>query len=91
MKSNEQFAVIEAKKRKLEKETSTSIPDRKNIFDLYTITTGIRWNFSSADNEIRGYVSGNNDIKPFSLNTEEHDNFYVSNYLWDVIESAFQN
>eukprot|EP00112_Aurelia_sp_Birch-Aquarium-sp1_P016236 Seg3664.5 transcript_id=Seg3664.5/GoldUCD/mRNA.D3Y31 product="Kinetochore protein Spc24" protein_id=Seg3664.5/GoldUCD/D3Y31 len=90
-KSNEQFAMIEQKKEKLEKEKITSIPDRKNIFDLYTITTGIRWNFGSADNEIRGYVTGNNDIKPFSLNSEEHDNFYVSNYLWDVIESAFEN
>lgn len=80
---------VEARKEALTKESSEFIPWKKDVFALFTTTTGIRWNFGCNDKEIRGYVAGKKDVKPFSINADEHYPSHISNYLWDVVGSAF--
>ena len=87
---SEKFKLLDEKKEKLEKESDKFIPRQKDEFSLFSTVTGIRWNFGCNENEIRGYVAGGKEIKPFSVNSDEHDAFHVANYLWDVIESAFE-
>ncbi len=61
--------------------------ESKSIFDLYLQTTGIHWDFNGPEKEIKGFVAGEKDIKPFSLNTNDHGSFYTANYLWDLIDT----
>ena len=86
---SEQFKILGEKKEIVLKESSQYIPWKKGELALFTTTTGIRWNFGCNDHEIRGYVACKNGIKPFSINSNEHDSFHIANYLWDVIESAY--
>lgn len=86
---SENFKHLEERRDKLNKEGSKFIPWKKDVFALFTTTTGIRWNFGCNDNEIRGYVAGKSDVKPFSINADEHDPCHIANYLWDVVDSAF--
>ena len=87
---SEKFKCLGEKKEKVVKESSQLVPWKKGELALFTTTTGIRWNFGCNDDEIRGYVAGKNCIKPFSINSDEHDSFHIANYLWDVIESAYK-
>ena len=85
----EKFKILEEKKERVVKESTHVVPWRKNEFELFMTTTGIHWNFGCDENEIRGYVAGKTGVKPFSINSVEHDSFYIANYLWDVIDSSY--
>ena len=89
--TEQQNELLQQKKTKLEKENSTTVPEEKSFFELFLQTTGIRWDYNCKQNEIRGYVAGKKNIKPFVLDTDEHDSFYTVNYLWDVIELVHED
>ncbi|GAB1607262.1 hypothetical protein Ahia01_001009600 [Argonauta hians] len=74
--------------------------DRENMWDkessrleklkydihLYTHITGIRWQYDTEADDIRGYISKHGFLKPFSLSSQKNSSFFVANYLWDLME-----
>ncbi|XP_060076836.1 kinetochore protein Spc24-like [Ylistrum balloti] len=70
----------------VEKQTTQSLPKARYDVNLYMNVTNIRWQFDSEPEEIKGFVCNKNDVKPFSLNSKQVSKFFISNYLWDLIE-----
>ncbi|XP_050393959.1 kinetochore protein spc24 [Patella vulgata] len=68
------------------KNKSYSLPKAKYNVNLYCNISNIRWQLDSTQDDIKGYVCKKSDVQPFSLNTKQHSKFYVSNYLWDLME-----
>eukprot|EP00794_Sanderia_malayensis_P012066 gene12066-13309_t len=90
-KLNEHIAeseTLEQRKLKIEDERCKLLPQSKSFFDLYLQTTGVHWDYNADSKDIKGFVSGKKNIKPFSLNTADHNSFYTANYLWDLIEAT---
>nr|XP_012566674.1 uncharacterized protein LOC105850809 [Hydra vulgaris]XP_047126296.1 uncharacterized protein LOC105850809 [Hydra vulgaris]XP_047126297.1 uncharacterized protein LOC105850809 [Hydra vulgaris] len=52
-------------------------------FNLFCTTFGLRWDYSSSDNELKGIFMINNELTPFSLKKSENKK-HVS-CLWDMI------
>ncbi|XP_033743205.1 kinetochore protein Spc24-like isoform X2 [Pecten maximus] len=70
----------------VEKQTTQSLPKARYDVNLYMNITNIRWQFDSDPEEVKGFVCNKNDVKPFSLNSKQVSKFFISNYLWDLIE-----
>ncbi|OWF55909.1 kinetochore protein Spc24-like [Mizuhopecten yessoensis] len=70
----------------VEKQTTQSLPKARYDVNLYMNITNIRWQFDSEPEEVKGFVCNKNDVKPFSLNSKQVSKFFISNYLWDLIE-----
>jgi prefoldin subunit 5 len=73
----------------IEHQASDVLPKTKYSFSLYSNITRLRWDYDSTnDDKLQGFVSSLRDVRPFSLNLNEHSSHFIANYLWDVIASA---
>ena len=58
--------------------------------DLFNSVSQIRWqtvNAVSPECSVRGTVVNQSGVKPFNLDPTHHTNFFISNYIWDLIET----
>ncbi|XP_022246385.1 kinetochore protein Spc24-like [Limulus polyphemus] len=72
----------EVREKKLE-----TIPALRKELMLYTKITGLRWDYDSSEDEIKGLIKSNIEVKPFSLNLNQNSQFFITNHLWDLIGS----
>eukprot|EP00030_Apusomonadida_sp_AF-17_P001479 a185943_83.p1 GENE.a185943_83~~a185943_83.p1 ORF type:complete len:205 (-),score=97.55 a185943_83:206-790(-) len=61
-------------------------PKIRNALSLYANISNISWDFNS--DSIKGHVAtpSGETVKPFSLNAHKHSMFFITNYLWDMLE-----
>ncbi|XP_064621024.1 kinetochore protein Spc24-like [Lineus longissimus] len=65
---------------------SNIIRQAKHQSNLYSSVCKIRWQFDSQPDEIKGFVLNSSGVKPFCLNQKENSQFFITNYLWDLME-----
>ncbi|XP_033107856.1 kinetochore protein spc24-like [Anneissia japonica] len=75
-------------KAKVTEETTEVLPQTRYNISLYKNISKICWEYDSPPEEITGYVSTAKDVRPFSLDTRQNSAFFITNYLWDLIEMA---
>ncbi|XP_076453085.1 kinetochore protein Spc24-like [Babylonia areolata] len=54
--------------------------------NLYSNITNLRWQYNCEPHEIKGFISNKHEVKTFNLNSQEVSRFFITNYLWDLIE-----
>ncbi|XP_076366050.1 kinetochore protein Spc24-like isoform X2 [Tachypleus tridentatus] len=64
-----------------------AIPALRKELMLYTKITGLRWDYDSSEDEIKGLIKSSTEVKPFSLNLNQNSQFFITNHLWDLIGS----
>ena len=69
-------------------QASDVLPKTKYSFSLYSNITRLRWDYDTNGDKLQGFVTSLRDVRPFSLNLNEHSSHFIANYLWDVIASA---
>ncbi|XP_048760984.1 kinetochore protein spc24-like [Ostrea edulis] len=72
--------------KKVKQDNKHALPKVRYEVQLYNTLTSIRWQYDCGPDEIKGHVCSKNDVKPFSLNGSQVSKFFVSNYLWDMME-----
>ncbi|XP_071943015.1 kinetochore protein Spc24-like [Antedon mediterranea] len=75
-------------KAKVTEETTEVLPKTRYIISLYKNISKICWEYDCEPEEIKGYVSTAKDVRPFFLDARQNSSFFITNYLWDLIESA---
>ncbi|KAL8618785.1 hypothetical protein ACOMHN_000213 [Nucella lapillus] len=65
---------------------SAALPKARCDANLYSNITNLRWQYNCEPHEIKGFITNQNDVKTFNLNSQEVSRFFISNYLWDLIE-----
>ncbi|XP_048590447.1 kinetochore protein spc24 [Nematostella vectensis] len=80
--------MLEEKRKEQESETSELLPKTKYNFKLYTNISHIRWNYESEDDHIAGFIACLKNVKPFDLNAKQNSEYFIANYLWDMIETS---
>lgn len=65
---------------------AAALPKARCDVNLYSNITNLRWQFQSEPHEIKGYICNKNDVKTFNLNTQQVSQFFITNFLWDLIE-----
>ena len=83
---NEQRKIKSMEKEIAFKENDNLVRDRAT-FALLTSTFNIKWDYSSGDKEVKGCIVHKKDLKPFSIDLNKYDKYYVADYLWDMMES----
>ena len=79
---------LRQEKTGIEHEASDVLPKTKYSFSLYSNITRLRWDYDTSDEKLQGFVTSLRDVRPFSLDLNEHSSHFIANYLWDVIASA---
>lgn len=77
---------LQIEKQEMEKQNKISIPKARHDITLYKLITNLQWQLDTPPNEIRGYVYGNTEVKPFSFNTAQTSRYDICNSLWQRIE-----
>lgn len=77
---------LELEKQEIEKQKKISIPKTRHDITLYKLITNLQWQLDTPPNEIRGYVYGNTEVKPFSFNTAQTSRYDICNSIWQKIE-----
>ncbi|KAJ8031894.1 Kinetochore protein Spc24 [Holothuria leucospilota] len=86
----EQRAGLLEERERVKEETTHVLPKTRYNISLYTCITGIKWDYECPPEQIKGYVSTSKDVRPFSLSSQQNSKFFITNYLWDLVESACQ-
>ena len=79
---------LQHEKASVQHQSSDALPKTKYSFSLYSNITRLRWDYDTEDDKLQGFVTSLRDVRPFSLDLNEHSRHFVANYLWDVITSA---
>ena len=79
---------LRREKTGIEHQASDVLPKTKYSFSLYSNITRLRWDYDTSDDKLQGFVTSLRDVRPFSLDLNEHSSHFIANYLWDVIASA---
>ena len=79
---------LRQEKTGIEHQASDVLPKTKYSFSLYSNITRLRWDYDKSDDKLQGFVTSLRDVRPFSLDLNEHSSHFTANYLWDVIASA---
>ncbi|XP_071841617.1 kinetochore protein spc24-like [Apostichopus japonicus] len=74
----------------VKEETTQILPKTRYNISLYTCITGIKWDYECPPEQIKGYISTTTDVRPFSLNSQQNSKYFITNYLWDLVGSAYQ-
>ncbi|XP_063444313.1 kinetochore protein Spc24-like [Mytilus trossulus] len=77
---------LELEKQEVEKQKKISIPKTRHDITLYKLITNLHWQLDTPPNELKGYVCGNSEVKPFTFNKEQVSKYDIVNSLWDMIE-----
>ncbi|KJE92402.1 hypothetical protein CAOG_03380 [Capsaspora owczarzaki ATCC 30864] len=73
---------IQARRQAVEQARTVGVPQNKSIVSLYMNITNIKWDFEQ-DNLVKGFVTKNNDVRPFSLDPKVQTPYFIANYLWE--------
>ncbi|PIK51779.1 hypothetical protein BSL78_11303 [Apostichopus japonicus] len=76
--------------RNCERGNHSDTPKTRYNISLYTCITGIKWDYECPPEQIKGYISTTTDVRPFSLNSQQNSKYFITNYLWDLVGSAYQ-
>lgn len=88
-KIKEQTEIMEeylTKHQALDDKINRTIPSSQYDLKLYHYLSGIKWQMDAEEHEIRGYVVQKKKVKTFSLNRLQNSQFFITNYLWDMLE-----
>ncbi|KAJ6228628.1 hypothetical protein M0813_08665 [Anaeramoeba flamelloides] len=91
---NEEFEVLSKKEKEqenklsqLEDQSSTIIPQLSYKMSLYANISGIKWKKEqSENNNVKGIIATQTDIKEFDLDPKKKSNFFITNKLWDLMD-----
>ncbi|XP_072164597.1 uncharacterized protein [Diadema setosum] len=72
----------------VKEDTTQVLPKTRYNVSLYSCITGVKWDYDSKPDEVKGYVSTSKDVRPFSLDSKQHSRFFITNYLWDLVAAA---
>ncbi|XP_013411178.1 kinetochore protein Spc24 [Lingula anatina] len=78
---------VEAKKEQVKHKTTEALPKLRHDVNLYHSISNIRWQYDCEPDEIKGYLCNKHDVKPFSMNSKQNSQFFIVNYLWDLMET----
>lgn len=77
---------LQQEKERIQRNTTQDLPKLRYDVNLYNNITRIRWQYDCEASDIKGYACNKNDVKPFSLNSKQNSQFFIANYLWDIME-----
>ncbi|XP_072046090.1 kinetochore protein spc24-like [Amphiura filiformis] len=72
----------------VKEETTEIMPKTRYNVGLYGCATKLNWDYTAKPDEVKGYVCSKKDVRPFSLDSKQHSKFFITNYLWDLIEAV---
>jgi len=79
-------------KQQIDKETIIDVPRVKDALTLYASISNIRWDYDT--DTVKGYASvvesKHPKVRPFNLDPTKHSKFYITNYLWDLMEAEMK-
>lgn len=79
---------LQEQRERVTEETTEILPKTRYNISLYGCATKLNWDFSGKPEEVKGYVCSNKDVRPFSLDSRQHSKYFITNYLWDLIEAV---
>ncbi|XP_038071757.1 kinetochore protein spc24-like [Patiria miniata] len=79
---------LETHRGSVKEQTTEVLPKTRYNVSLYQAATKLTWDFNSEPEEVKGYISTSKDVRPFSLDSRQNSKFFITNYLWDLIEST---
>ncbi|XP_022103615.1 kinetochore protein spc24-like [Acanthaster planci] len=79
---------LESHRETVKEQTTDVLPKTRYNVSLYKAATKLTWDFNSQPEEVKGYISTSKDVRPFSLDSRQNSKFFITNYLWDLIEST---
>jgi len=83
---------IKRAKQQVEKESIVDVPRVKDALTLYASISNIRWDYDT--DAVKGYASvaesKHPEVRPFNLDPTKHSKFYITNYLWDLMEAEMK-
>ncbi|XP_066266008.1 kinetochore protein spc24-like [Branchiostoma lanceolatum] len=88
-KLKDEQEAVSKQKETVKQNTTEALPDVRYLTTLYSNVTKLKWDFSSGPDDIKGFVTCKSDVKPFSLNSKQNSQFFVANYLWDLMDASF--
>jgi len=71
----------------LDIDSGIEIHSTRILISLYSNLSNIRWDYDEPT-LVKGYVSKGerNDVRPFQLDPSKSSDFFITNYLWELIE-----
>ncbi|CAH1250748.1 SPC24 [Branchiostoma lanceolatum] len=88
-KLKDEQEAVSKQKETVKQNTTEALPDVRYLTTLYSNVTKLKWDFSSGPDDIKGFVTCKSDVKPFLLNSKQNSQFFVANYLWDLMDASF--
>ncbi|XP_064594951.1 kinetochore protein spc24-like isoform X2 [Liolophura sinensis] len=85
----EESKLVEEKEAE-ENKTTKVLPNIRYDLNMYNMICRIRWKYDCGPDEVSGYVCNKKEVKPFTLSTKQNSQFFITNYLWDLIEDGVE-
>ncbi|KAK7507848.1 hypothetical protein BaRGS_00000813 [Batillaria attramentaria] len=85
-KAQSELKALEDQRQGVKDAKAAALPKARCDVNLYSNITNLRWQFQCEPHEVKGYICNNSDVKTFNLNTQQVSRFFITNYLWDLIE-----
>ncbi|KAK3602573.1 hypothetical protein CHS0354_020633 [Potamilus streckersoni] len=85
-KSQQDQNRLQEELQRIQINSTQALPEMRYIVNLFSNLTGITWHFDSSEDKLEGFTCSKSDVKPFSLDSTKVSPFFISNYLWDMIE-----
>lgn len=76
---------LEIEKQEKDQLRKISIPKTRHDITLYKLITNLHFDLNTPPNQLKGYVCGSAEVKPFSLNKAQLSKYDIVNSLWDII------
>ncbi|XP_014668174.1 PREDICTED: kinetochore protein Spc24-like [Priapulus caudatus] len=83
--AQEELEHIRIETEKIKSQIRDDIPTIVGKMKLYELMTQVKWTTSDTTDTTKGYVTEKGDIKPFSLDTKQNSQFFISNHIWDLM------
>ncbi|KAK7111495.1 kinetochore protein spc24-like [Littorina saxatilis] len=85
-KAQRELETLKEQRQSQKDAITAALPKARCDANLYSNITNLRWQFNTEPHEVKGYICNNAGVKTFNLNSQEVSRFFITNYLWDLIE-----
>uniref|UniRef100_W5MLX8 Kinetochore protein Spc24 n=2 Tax=Lepisosteus oculatus TaxID=7918 RepID=W5MLX8_LEPOC len=80
---------VQVLQAEVDEDTTEIIPSTKYIVQLYHKVTKIKWDFNTEPDILRGVHFGKDIVTPINLDTREHSEGFISDYLWSLVSTEW--
>ncbi|XP_076030233.1 kinetochore protein spc24-like [Oratosquilla oratoria] len=85
----ERLRELAQEKETAHEEVSTSLPAIKKGFETLAMISHIKWDYTAPPDQVKGFVvrQKQHDVIPFQLDKNSNSQYFITNYLWQQIET----